>query len=228
METTHGAHRRGMLTAMLGLLQQGYYVVFVVLMAALVISLTFHEFGHAVVAKWFGDDTAQRAGRLTLNPLAHIDAMGLLMVVLVGFGYAKPVPTNSRNFRSHVAELWVAAAGPLMNLLVAVVSWNFYLLMGSSAWGSFAPAQTGIFFGILVNINLLLMVFNLIPLGPLDGHYILPYFLPQALKARYQSWNAQYGTYLMLGLILLSIAGVPIFSNVFRLSRAMLPWITFV
>ncbi len=213
---------------MLGLIQQGYYLEFALLLIALVISLTFHEFGHAFVAKSYGDNTAERAGRLTLNPLAHIDVMGLLMVVLLGFGYAKPVPTDPRNFRTRTAELWVAAAGPVMNLIVAIVSWNFYLFMRGLGWDSFAQAETGIFFVVLVKVNLLLMVFNLIPLGPLDGHYILPYFLPSRLAERYRRLNMQFGTYLMLGLIVLSIAGVPIFTYVFKISEAMLPWITFV
>ena len=85
---------------MLQLLWQGEYAVFTLLIVALILSLTVHELGHALVAKWFGDDTAERAGRLTLNPVAHIDPMGLLMVVLVGFGFAKPVPTNPANFTS--------------------------------------------------------------------------------------------------------------------------------
>ena len=217
-----------MLWRMVGLIQQGFYVVFALLMIALVISLTFHEFAHALVAKWYGDNTAERAGRLTLNPLAHIDTMGLVMVVLLGFGYAKPVPTDPRNFSSSTAQLWVAAAGPLMNLTVAIVSWNFYQIMHGFAWDSFAQAETGIFFVVLVKVNLLLMVFNLIPVGPLDGHYILPYFLPPRLADSYRRLNAQFGTYLIFGLIILSIAGVPIFTYVFRISEAMLPWITFV
>ena len=81
---------------MISLLTSGEYAVFILLLIALVTSLSFHEFGHAVVAKWHGDDTAERAGRLTVNPLAHIDPMGLLMVVLIGIGYAKPVPTDPR------------------------------------------------------------------------------------------------------------------------------------
>ncbi|MEJ2131132.1 MAG: site-2 protease family protein [Gammaproteobacteria bacterium] len=213
---------------MLSLIHQGFYLVFALLMVALVISLTFHEFGHALVAKWYGDPTAERAGRLTLNPLAHIDALGLLMVVILGFGYAKPVPTDPRNFRSRTAELWVSAAGPLMNLLVAAVSWNFYLLMLDLGWLSFANADTAMFFSVLVKVNLLLMVFNLIPIGPLDGHYILPYFLPPAMARRYRQLNAQFGTYAILGLIILSIAGVPIFTYVFKIAEAMLPWITLV
>jgi hypothetical protein len=94
---------------MLQLLWRGDYAVFTLLIVALVLSLTVHELGHALVAKWFGDTTAERAGRITLNPIAHIDPMGLLMVVVVGFGFAKPVPTNPANFTSKRADLWVAA-----------------------------------------------------------------------------------------------------------------------
>ena len=79
---------------MLSLLMQGQFAIFLLLLVALVLSLSFHEFGHALVAKWFGDDTAERAGRLTLNPVSHIDPIGLAMVAMVGIGYAKPVPTD--------------------------------------------------------------------------------------------------------------------------------------
>ena len=119
---------------MIQLLWSGEYQIFVLLIIALVLSLTFHELGHAVVAKGFGDDTAERAGRMTLNPAAHIDPVGLLMVVIVGFGFAKPVPTNPVNFTSPRADLWVAAAGPMMNLLLALICWNFYLLAFKAGW----------------------------------------------------------------------------------------------
>ncbi len=210
---------------MIGLLQSGQYAVFALLLIALVISLSFHEFGHAAVAKWHGDDTAQHAGRLTVNPLAHIDPLGLLMVVLVGFGYAKPVPTNPRNFRSRTADLWVAAAGPLMNFLLALVTWNAYLLLRASGWDN---AGGEIFFTLLAQINLLLMVFNLIPLGPLDGHYILPHFLPADLARRYRAFNARYGIGIFLALIFLGIVGLPIFRYLADFSIVLLRWITFV
>ena len=120
---------------MISLIHDGQWLLFAVILIALVISLSFHEFGHAFVALRFGDDTARRAGRLTVNPIAHIDPLGLLMVVFVGFGYAKPVPTNPRFFNSRYAELLVAAAGPAMNLVLAVVSVNAYLLApGALAW----------------------------------------------------------------------------------------------
>ena len=161
---------------MIQLLFQQQYALFILIMIALIISLTFHEYGHAIVAKLYGDDTAQKAGRLTLNPVAHIDPGGLLMVVLVGFGYAKPVPTNPANFSSRWATLWVSAAGPGMNLLVAIFTINLYILGLEAGWSLFEGQGPQFFFIFLAKINLLLMLFNLIPIGPLDGHYILPYF----------------------------------------------------
>ena len=213
---------------MLPLLFQGHVALFGLIIIALIISLTFHEFGHAITAQYFGDDTAQRMGRLTLNPVAHIDPMGLLMVVLIGFGFAKPVPTNPRNYNSIWAQLMVAAAGPFANLLIAVVAWNLYLYGMQAGWESFLNPAADRFFSILVGINLLLMVFNLIPLGPLDGHYILPYFLPRRLAQRYNELNDRYGGWFFMGLILLSILGLPIFSAVFRFAMSLLQYITFI
>lgn len=213
---------------MLPLLFQGQVVLFGLIIVALIISLTFHEFGHAFTAKRFGDDTAERMGRLTLNPVAHIDPMGLLMVVLIGFGYAKPVPTDPRNYNSIWAQLMVAAAGPMANLLIAVVAWNLYRYGLQAGWESFLFPAVERFFSILVVINLLLMVFNLIPLGPLDGHYILPYFLPKPLAQRYTVLNDRYGSMFFLGLVVLSILGVPIFSVVFRFATGLVPYITLI
>ena len=213
---------------MIQLLYQGQYALFILILIALIISLSFHEFGHAYVAKRFGDDTAERAGRLTINPLAHIDPMGLLMVVFVGFGYAKPVPTNPRNFTSRWADLLVSAAGPGMNLVVAIVTINAYLMGLRLGWEGLVQPGPQFFFVYLAQINLLLMVFNLIPLGALDGHYILPYFLPRRTAERYRDLNARYGNMALLGLVLLSIMGVPIFQNILVISRTLLPLIAFV
>jgi len=213
---------------MIQLLYQGQYALFLLILVALIISLSFHEFGHAYVAKHFGDDTAEQAGRLTINPLAHIDPMGLLMVVFVGFGYAKPVPTNPRNFTSRWADLLVSAAGPCMNLIVAIVTINVYLIGLRLGWDSLAEPGPTFFFVYLAQINLLLMVFNLIPLGALDGHYILPYFLPREMAERYRYLNARYGNTALLGLVLLSIMGMPIFQNILVISRALLSLIAVV
>ena len=192
---------------MIYLLQQGQYDLFILLIVALVLSLSFHEYGHAVVAKLEGDNTAQQMGRLTINPWAHIDVLGLLMVVMIGFGYAKPVPVDPRNFRSRFSDLWVSAAGPAMNLLVAIIAWNGYLILQANGWDS--PGGR-IFFTVLTQINLLLMAFNLIPLGPLDGHYILPYFLPREIARRYVEFNARHGTMVFIAIIALSFLGLPL------------------
>lgn len=212
---------------MLGLIAQGEYLLVALLLAALVLSLSCHEFGHAYVAKLFGDDTAERAGRLTLNPIRHIEPFGLLLVMAVGFGYAKPVPTDPRNFRSRSADLWVAAAGPVMNLLLAVLAWNLFalLLLGGAELVATAGVQT--FFLLFVQINLLLMLFNMIPLGPLDGHYILPYLLPQRAAAVYRYYNLRYGAWLLLGVVLLQLIGVPVFSILMDVALSLLRLIDF-
>jgi Zn-dependent protease len=185
---------------MLHLLFNGQYALFGLIVLALVISLSFHEFGHALVAKLYGDDTAERAGRLTL---------------MIGFGYAKPVPTDPRNFRSRYAELWVSAAGPLMNLLVAIVALNAFSLAVQMDWSVMTGEGQRVFFMYLARINLILMVFNLIPLGALDA-------------IAYSDFNAQYGNMALMGLMLLSIVGIPVFAFVWALSGALLPLIAFV
>jgi Zn-dependent protease len=211
---------------MINLLFNGQYALFFLIVIALVISLSVHEFGHAAVAYLFGDDTAQRAGRLTLNPLAHIDPMGLLMVVTVGFGFAKPVPTDPRNFRSRWAGLAVSAAGPGMNLLLAVLAINAYFYALGLGYLTGPGERT--FFIYLTMINLVLMVFNLIPLGSLDGHHILPYFLSRRLAWTYTQLNAQYGNMVLLGLMLLSFVGFPVFAYVMWVGQALMPLIVFI
>lgn len=213
---------------MIQLLSDGRISLFLLILMALVLSLTLHEFGHAIAAKLYGDDTAQRAGRLTLNPIPHIDPMGLLMVVLLGFGFAKPVPTDPRNYKSRSGVLVVSAAGPAMNLVLAMATVNFYLLGRKLGFESLSEPGPQFFFIYLANINLLLMVFNLIPLGALDGHYILPYFLPGPLALRYRYYNARYGNFVLLGLVVLSVMGLPIFDYVFSVSQRLLPLIVFV
>lgn len=213
---------------MLSLLLRGDILLFALVASALVVSLTFHEYAHAAVAKLSGDDTAERAGRLTLNPLAHIDPMGFLMVVLVGFGYARPVPVDPRSLRSPRSDLWVAAAGPAMNLLLAAVIWNGFLLLRGSGVGFAFLLGPETFVFLLVRVNLLLMLFNLIPLGPLDGHYILPHLLPEAAARWYRYYNARFGSYALLGLMLLSFAGVPVFNSLMAIGSRLVRLITFV
>jgi Zn-dependent protease len=213
---------------MLALLLQGQVALFILILVAIVISLSFHEFGHALVAKLYGDDTAERAGRLTLNPAAHVDPFGLLMVATIGFGYAKPVPTNPANFKSLWADMFVSAAGPGMNLLLAIVTINLFVIGRQLGWSFMQGEGAETFFVYLALINLILMVFNLIPLGSLDGHYILPYFLPRRMAQTYRYWNDRHGNQFFLVLIVLSLVGVPVFRFIWNVGQTLLPWIVFV
>ena len=151
----------------------------------LLTAFSVHEFAHAWTANFFGDDTPGRYGRLTLNPLAHLDVMGSLMLLFVGFGWAKPVPVNpyALGRRSPAAYMWVSLAGPMSNLIMAVlaaipfqlglISINDVFSQGSSI----LPSIPFLLFEF-VYINLILMLFNLIPLYPLDGEKIAQYFFP--------------------------------------------------
>jgi Zn-dependent protease len=212
---------------MLQLIYSGQYIIFGIILASIIFSLTLHEFGHALVAKLLGDDTAQRMGRLTLNPISHIDPVGLLMVVLVGFGYAKPVLTNPSKLQFPWGGAAVAAAGPLMNLLLAIVTINALRYTVNSE--TLVVSEQQIFFlSFMAQINLLLMLFNLIPFGPLDGHYIMSWILPQQLRQQYDYYNGKYGAQLFLVLIVLSIFGIPIFSFLMSFSQALVPYLVFV
>jgi Zn-dependent protease len=145
-----------------------------------------HEFAHAWSADRFGDTTPRANGRLTLNPLAHLDPIGTLMMILVGFGWAKPVPINpyALRRRSSAAPMLVSLAGPMSNFLMAIIAGIFFRVGLVSIYDISAP--TGIlptgatFLFMFIRINLLLMLFNLIPLYPLDGEKVLEYFLPPA------------------------------------------------
>ncbi len=188
-------------------------VGFVYLAITLVVSLTVHEFSHAWAAFQLGDDTAQRMGRLTLNPLKHLDPLGTIIMLAVGFGWAKPVPFDPYAVtRKHPAGVMlVAAAGPLSNLIMAIVaSIPFQTgLFDNVAAGGGALFYMQSFLITFIYLNLVLLFFNLIPVSPLDGEKVLTYFLPpsgQATMARIRP----YGPMLLM---LLLFAGRDFFST---------------
>src|SRR6266571_7567338 len=137
---------------------------------ALLIAVTVHELAHALVADRLGDPTARRLGRITLNPLPHIDPLGALAFVIAGFGWAKPVPVNAHNLRHPMRDMaWVTAAGPISNFVVAFVALVAVRLVGRLGAAPFvAEPVAGMLFYIYL-FNLALGIFNLIPLPPLDG-----------------------------------------------------------
>ena len=108
--------------------------VLIILAFCLIFALTFHEFGHAYTAHLCGDDTAKAAGRMSLNPLMHLDLFGSLMVLIVGFGYARPVPVNPNNYRVRNADFYIASAGPLMNLLLGIIAAFLYGILAHTAY----------------------------------------------------------------------------------------------
>ena len=177
----------------------------IILAFCLIFALTFHEFGHAYIAYLCGDDTAKSAGRMSLNPLVHLDLFGSIMVLIAGFGYARPVPVNPNNYRVRNADFYIASAGPLMNLLLGIIGALLYGILANSSITMLAGVPLLFLLKLFIIINFNLFLFNLIPLGPLDGNSVFPHFLPTNLRIRYQHWNFRYGSYALMGLVLLSI-----------------------
>ncbi len=151
----------------------------VVVLPAVLFAITFHEVAHGWVADRLGDPTARMAGRLTLNPIVHLDPIGALMMILVKFGWAKPVPVNPMNLRHPLRDMiWVAAAGPTANLVVSAASLLLYRWSGAVAVAFLAdPLRELLKWSFFINLNL--AAFNLIPIPPLDGSQILKGLLPR-------------------------------------------------
>jgi Zn-dependent protease len=177
------------------------------------VAFSVHEFAHAWTANYFGDDTPRLNGRLTLNPLAHLDLVGTLMLFIAGFGWAKPVPVSlyALERRSPAAPMWVALAGPLSNFLMAllaVIPIRFGLVkviyIGGrlSYFSNYIPNAMAEILLVFLYTNLLLMIFNLLPIFPLDGEKVASYAFPPYM-ARMLDVIRPYGPMVLLGLILL-------------------------
>jgi len=164
---------------------------FAAIILSLLVAITFHEFAHSWVANSFGDSTSKLMGRMSLNPLAHLDIYGSLFLLLVGFGWGKPVMVNPNNFANpKLDNLTVSLAGPMSNLFLATF---FGLILRFIPM----PEIVGLFIGALVFFNLLLMVFNFLPIPPLDGSKILSLFMSDQIYMMFQ----QFGMFILLFVI---------------------------
>lgn len=196
----------------------------VLTLPAVLIAITFHEFAHGFAADKLGDDTARRQGRLSLNPLSHLDPIGSIMLIFAGFGWGKPVEINPRNFNRKMSmsagEAIVAIAGPLMNFFLAII-FTIILFIVIKLAPTFALTQVGIItitlLEIIVVINIGLGVFNLIPLPPLDGSKVLMHFLPYNAKVWFES-HSQIFYIVFIVLWITGIAGTiisPIINGIY-------------
>ncbi len=216
-----------------------------IMVALILYSIILHELGHAWVAYKFGDNTAKREGRLTLNPLSHIDPLGTIILPLVmfissgsAFGWAKPVPVNPYNYNHKRADLWVSLAGVILNFFIALLCFALFAWsLKVPGWGgqvyehmlatkrlSFSIYELAYFPSSMVflhvaMLNLLLMIFNLLPFPPLDGFHVMMNLLP----ARGQAWFEKNKTTIMIIFLVLLFTGLlsyiytPIFNGILRL-----------
>jgi Zn-dependent protease len=188
---------------LLGLLFQNP-LVFVLLAGALIVCLSIHEWAHAYVAHRLGDDTAKHLGRVTLNPLAHLDPMGTMFLLIAGFGWGKPVPFNPYNLENPKRDsAIISLAGPVSNFILAGLLAGLYHLLsaGSLIDGSVLGSVIAAFLFYAVFFNIILGTFNLIPIHPLDGFKIVNGILPDNLSEQWLQL-APYGIFLLLLMVL--------------------------
>ncbi len=185
--------------------------VLIPLLIAMLLSLTIHEWAHAWTAYMLGDNTAYHEGRVSLNPIVHLDPMGSLCFLLSGgFGWAKPVPVNSNRFKNpRRDDTLVTAAGPFSNILLGTLSGIVYFAMIKKGFfqGDMSSMMKllGSVLQMLVSVNFVLAFFNLIPLFPLDGSHIATNLLPLNQAYEFKKFNQSYGPMILMGLLVLGM-----------------------
>lgn len=168
----------------------------------LVIAFSVHEFAHAWTAYKFGDHTAKNQGRLTLNPAVHLDPLGTILIFLIGFGWARPVPVNRFFFKNpRLAGILVSVAGPISNLLLTTLGFAVLYSLVALGFADTTPAYLFDFLEIFISLNVALFVFNLLPFPPLDGYRIIEDLAPRDIRAKMTQYE-QYGSLIFLILVI--------------------------
>ena len=198
---------------------QGTLYRLILILPGLLLSLTIHEFAHARTALAFGDPTAKYMGRVSMNPLRHLDPIGTIMIIItcmkgIGFGWAKPVPVNPYNLHPRrFGDAMVSLAGPASNIFLAVVIGlllKLCMMIGPDVLGQKLFMSAGKMLLIVMQVNVALCVFNLVPLFPLDGHHIVREMLPDRMRESFMRWQVRFGF-----VVLIAIVFAPRLLNVF-------------
>lgn len=185
--------------------------LFAMLAPILLLSLSLHEYAHARIALAYNDPTALRAGRVTLNPIKHLDLFGTLMLFFAGFGWAKPVPVNPYLLKPpKIGNIMVSLGGPMTNFLLAVLccgAIKLLILTGSSLQPTLlGRLHFALYYGIIINI--LLGVFNMLPIYPLDGHHIVRELLPRYHQEPFMRFQLKYGYMILIAIMILPRFGM--------------------
>lgn len=193
---------------------------------AMLLSSSFHEFAHAYTAYLLGDDTAKAEGRMTLNPLAHIDPIGFILMLVGKIGWSKPVPVNAYNFENpQLGNALVSAAGPLSNVILAIFSALLLKFSVTAPLPTVVAENMALFFVVMLFVNISLTLFNLLPVPPLDGSNIVEYFLPKQWRNTWLSFS-QYTPYLLIILVLPFSPAFALFNSFwYNLLSTVVGWI---
>ncbi|MBS4190044.1 site-2 protease family protein [Bacillus sp. FJAT-49705] len=168
----------------------------------LMIAFSVHEFAHAYVAYKFGDPTAKNQGRLTLNPIQHLDPIGTILIFIAGFGWARPVPVNRFFFKNpRLAGISVSIAGPISNFIMAILGFIIWYTLLGLGFAASVPSFVPDFLDVFIHLNLVLFVFNLLPFPPLDGFRIVEDLVPATMRPKLTQLEA-YGSVIFLILVI--------------------------